>query len=118
MRFGVIGIVFENSLELGDRFINASFLGQSNPQIGPRHWVFGGDVESNLELIDRFVQAAMVKQELPQSVVRDKVLRGHGDGVPPQRLAVAPVGRLHMGAPCQGDDRGGGGHRKNSSLNR
>src|SRR5206468_12445807 len=101
---------------MGDRFINASFFGQSNTQVRPCHWIFGGDVEGNLELIDRFVQAAMVKQELPQSVVRDKVLRGHGDGVAPQRLAVAPVGSLDMSAPCQDNDRDAGRHPKNSSL--
>ena len=74
MSFGVVGIVFKNCLEMGDRFINASFFRQSNAQVRPCHWIFGGDVEGNLELIDRFVQAAMAKQELPQSVVRDKVL--------------------------------------------
>ena len=69
-----IGIIFEHCLEIGDRFINASFFGQSNTQVRPCHWIFGGDVEGNLELIDRFVQAAMVKLELPQSGVRDKVV--------------------------------------------
>src|SRR5436309_8399154 len=99
-----------------DQFIHASFLGQSNHQVRLCPGKIRGDAEGDLELIDRFVQAAVVKQEMPEAIVRGKISRGHGEGLSPKRLTVAPMGSLDVCSPRQCDDRHATRRYKNSTL--
>src|SRR6266446_9489815 len=101
---------------MGDRLVRASFPCQSKNEVGLYFGITGSYVERPLKLIDRFIQAAAVSQALPKPIMRHKIPRGHGEGVPPERLTIAPVGSLDVSAPCQCNN----GHRsrycQNSAL--
>ena len=101
---------------MGDRLVRASFPCQSNNEVGLYFGITGSDVERLLKLIDRFVQAAAVAQAFPKPIMRHKVPRGHGEGVPPERLTVAPVGSLDVSAPGQCNNGDGSRHCQNSAL--
>src|SRR6266404_9078676 len=101
---------------MGDRLVRESFLHQSNNEVGLYFGKTGSYVERLLKLIDRFVQAAAVSQLLPKPIMRHKIPRGHGEGVPPERLTIAPVGSLDVSAPGQCDNGEGSCHCHNSAL--
>src|SRR5437667_5495514 len=101
---------------MSDRVVRASFLCQSKNEVHLYFGKTGIDVEGDLELIDSFVQAAVVNKEMPKPLVRYKISRGHGKGVPPKRLTVAPVGSLNMRARSQCDSGDACRHSKNSAL--
>src|SRR5215467_3556477 len=101
---------------MGDRLVRASFLDQSKNEVGLYFGITGGYVDRSLKLIDRFVQAAAVSQALPKPIMRQKIPRGHGEGVSPERLTIAPVGGLDVSAPCQCNNGDGSRRGHNSAL--
>src|SRR6266700_7178259 len=101
---------------MGDRLVRASFLGQSENEVGLYLAITGSYVERLLKVIDRFIQAAAVSQAFPKPIMRHKIPRGHGESVPPERLTVAPVGSLDVSAPGQCDNGDGSRHCQNSAL--
>src|SRR5438876_12190227 len=101
---------------MGDRLVRTSFLGQSKNEVGLYFGIAGSDVERLLKLVDRFVQAAALSQLFPKPIMRHKIPRGHGEGVPPERLTVAPVRSLDVSAPSQCDNGDGSRHCQNPAL--
>src|SRR5207253_28622 len=86
---------------MGDHLVRASFFSQSKNEVGLYVGITGSYVERLLKLLDRFVQVAVVSQVIPEPVMGHKIPRGHGKGMAPERLAVAPVGSLDVSAPSQ-----------------
>src|SRR5437763_16452065 len=101
---------------MGDHLARASFPCQSKNEVGLYFGIAGSYVERILEMIDRCVQAAAFSQLLSKPIMRHKIPRGHGEGVPPERLTVAPVGSLDMSAPGQCKNGDGSRHCQNSAL--
>src|SRR5437868_5833206 len=101
---------------MGDRLVGASFLCQGKNEVGLYFGIAGSYVERLLKLIDRFVQAAAVSQVIAKPIMRHKISRGHGQGVPPERLTIAPVGSLDVSAPGQCHNGDGSRRRQNSAL--
>src|SRR5438552_11865906 len=103
---------------MGDRFVRASLLDQSKHEVGLYFAITGSNVERHLKLIDRLVQMTAVTEAFPKSVMRHKIARSHGEGVPPERLTIAPVGSLDVSAPCQCNHGDGSRRGQNSALKR
>src|SRR5438309_1562935 len=101
---------------MGHRLVRASFLCKSKSEVDLYFGIAGSYVERSLEMIDRLVQAAMVSQVVPKPIMRHKIPRGHGEGAPPERLTVAPVGSLDMSAPGQCNKGDGSRYCQDSAL--
>src|SRR4029453_7517564 len=101
---------------MGDRLVRAPFFGQRYAQVLLCFGKVRIDIHGYLELLDCFVQTAVAEQKMPESVMRDKIPRGHGEGVLPERLTVAPVRSLDAGGPSQSDNGDASRHCQNSTL--
>src|SRR6266581_2039876 len=101
---------------MGDRFVRASFLCQSNNEVGLYFGITGSYFKRLLKLIDRLIQATALSQAFPKPIMRQKIPRGHGEGVPPKRLTIAPVGSLDASAPGQCNNGYGSRRGQNSAL--
>src|SRR5205809_7939813 len=103
---------------MGDRFVRASLLGQSKHEVGLYFAITGSYVQRQLKLIDCFVQMAAVSQAFSKPIMRHKIPGGYGEGVPPKRLTIAPVGSLDVSAPGQCNNGDGSRRGQNSALKR
>ena len=103
---------------MGDCLVRAAFPCQSKNEVGLYVGITGSYAERLLKLIDRFVQAAAFSQVVPKAIMRHKIPRGHGEGTPPERLTIAPVGSLDVSAPGQRDNGDGSRRGQNFALKR